>query len=459
MQKLNNKIFSVFAFAALLGITGCDSDNKTTTENPQTSPDTRVQIIHASPDAPKVDLVLDGNIIAEDVDYLQATPISPISVGSHTVGVKAILPDELTINAFDDVTADFAVETIYTILAVNNTANIEPLVLTRSDNGVSNGNVRLQIVHAAPNAPMVDVYATAPGADLAQSAPLVTAEFKGSLDATEVAAGDYQIRITLAGDPQTVVYDSGTQTLPSGGDFVVAAVTNTGPGSHPVNLVLVNTQGQVTPILHADTPAAVRVVHASPDAPAVDVIANDNFQAPLITNLAYAEYAGYVDLSPANYNVKVVPNGEMTPVVIDADLNIMAGYAYNVIATNNLASISPLVLTANNRRIATEAKLRIIHASPTASDVDLYLVAPNADISDIEPTLAGVPFLADTNFLSITPGSYDVVVTPAGTKDIAIGPLNVNLSASGIYSVIARDNAGGGAPLGVILLDDFAVTQ
>ncbi len=460
MQKLKNKFLTMLALTVLLGLTACNSDDKKSTpETPQTSPDTRVQIIHASPDAPKVDLIVDGNAVAEDVDYLQATPLNVVSVGSHTVGVKAILPDGSTVDAFDDVTADFAVDTIHTILAVNNTDAIEPLVLTRSDSGVTSGNVRLQVVHAAPDAPMVDIYATVPNADLSQSAPIVTAEFKGSLDATEIVAGDYQIRITPAGDPETVVYDSGPQTLASGGDFIVAAVTNTGPGSHPVNLVLVNPQGQVIPLLHVATPAEVRVVHASPDAPAVDVIADDNFQAPLVDNLEYAEYAGYVDLAPADYNLKVVPNGELAPVVIDADLSLMAGLSYNVIAANLLESIEPLVLTADNRRIATEAKLRIVHASPAAGNVDVYLVAPNSDITEITPTLADVPFLADTDFLSILPGSYDVVITPTGSKDAAIGPLNVTLNALGIYSAIAIDNVGGGAPLGVILLDDFTLTQ
>lgn len=445
---------------AFLGMAGCssnDNDNDDVVTPPAPVAMTKIQVIHASPDAPKVDLILDGAEIAGDVDYKQATAVTEIPAGSHTAEVKAILPDGTTIDAFAAVTADLAQDIIYSVLAVNNTENLEALILTRPDTSVTAGNARVQIVHAAPQAPMVDIYVTEPEADLVQSSALATASFKDSLDAVEVSAGDYQVRITLAGDSDTVVYDSGTITLPNGADYLIAAVENTGSGDQPVNLLLASPSGAIE-LLDAATPTAVRVIHGSADAPAVDIVANDNFDAPLIEDLAFTEFVGYVDLAADMYNVKVVPTGSATPVVIDADLDLAAGIFYNVLATDNLATIQPLVFTADNRRIATEAKLRIIHGSPTASNVDIYLVPPGTDISTVSPTLTDVPFLADTDFLSVTAGSYDVVVTGVGSNDAAIGPATVTLDNSGIYTVIARDAEGGGAPLGLILLDDFVAT-
>ncbi|MET1254853.1 DUF4397 domain-containing protein [Aliikangiella maris] len=455
MKKLTQKLVNALALLAIIGLTACSSDNDSVKQNEQPSPSTRLQIVHASPDAPLVNILADDSVVAENVDYLQATPYNSITVGSHTLAVKALLADETQIDAFAPVSVDLAAETIYTVLAVNNVAAIEPLVLTRPDTGVTTGKVRLQLVHAAANAPMVDIYLTTPGADLTQQSPLVTAEFKQSLDATEIDPGEYQVRITPAGDAQTIVYDSGSKMLNAGGDYLVAAVTNVGPGSHPVNLIAVNPQGQTLPWLHSETPAAVRVVHASPDAPAVDVVANDNFDAPLIENLAYTEFAGYVMLPAADYNIKVTPTGAQAPVVIDADLSLMAGESYNVIAANVLASIEPLVLTADNRRIATEAKLRLVHASPAAGNVDIYIVAPGADITDLTPALSDVALTADSGFVSLLPGDYDVILTVAGSKDIALGPVSVTLNGAGIYTAIARDAAGGGLPAGLILLDDF----
>ncbi|MDX1475020.1 MAG: DUF4397 domain-containing protein, partial [Reinekea sp.] len=92
---------------------------------------------------------------------------------------------------------------------------------------------------------------------------------------------------------------------------------------------------------------------------------------------------------------------------------------------------------------------------PAAGAVDIYLVAPGTDINDVEPALSNVPFKAETGYLSVAGGDYDVVVTPTGSKTAAIGPAAVTLSNGGIYTIIARDNVGGGVPLNVILADDF----
>ncbi len=452
------KKLTPWMLVAFLGMVGCssDSDNdQDEVEPPAPVAMTKIQVVHASPDAPLVDLILDGTEIAADVDYKQATAVAEIEAGTHTAEVKAILPDGTTVDGFDPVTADLTQDLIYSVLAVNDTENLEPLILTRPDQAVAATDTRVQIVHAAPQAPMVDVYVTEPDADLSQSSALVTAEFKDSLDATTVTAGDYQIRITLAGDSDSVVYDSGSIALAGGADLLVAAVENTGPGEQPVNLLIVDANG-ASELLDAATPAELRVVHASADAPAVDIVANNNFEAPLIEDLAFTEFAGYVDLAADSYNVKVVAAGTET-AVIDSDLELAAGTAYNVIAANELASIEPLVLTADNRRVATESKLRIVHASPTAANVDIYLVEVGTDITTVTPTLADVAFLADTDFLSVAPGTYEVIVTATGSTDAAIGPLTISLDAAGIYTAIARDGEGGGAPLGLILLDDFVV--
>ncbi len=50
--------------------------------------------------------------------------------------------------------------------------------------------------------------------------------------------------------------------------------------------------------------AMVRVIHASPDAPAVDIYA-EGVAAPLITDLAYGETSAYLDLDPGTYNIQI----------------------------------------------------------------------------------------------------------------------------------------------------------
>jgi hypothetical protein len=154
--------------------------------------------------------------------------------------------------------------------------------------------------------------------------------------------------------------------------------------------------------------------------------------------------------------VQVTSAGNPGTVVINAPLTLNAGTQYSVYAVGTLATIAPLVTTDDRRRLATQAKVRIIHGSPTAGNVDIYLTAPGTGIATATPILTSVPFKADTGFLSVAAGSYDVTVTPTGTKTAAIGPATITVTNNGVYTAVARDNAGGGLPLGLILLDDFA---
>ncbi|WMS88225.1 DUF4397 domain-containing protein [Pleionea litopenaei] len=435
-----------------------DDDNDNATETP--TPMAKVQVLHTSPDAPMVDVYAGGSLLLEDFDYATASERLDVPAGTLNVDVQGILPDGTTPSVIGPVDLTLSEDLLYSVLAIDSVSDIDALVVTRSTTAVSSGNFRAQVVHAAPDAPMVDVYVTAPGADLATEAALGTFEFQGSLGPVEAPAGDYQVRVTLAGDPATVVFDSGTIALTDGMDLTIAAIENTLTGDAPINLLVATASGSLV-IQDSAAPADLRVVHASPNAPAVDVIVNDG-QTPLVSNLAYPDATGFVSVDPATYNVKVAATGTTTPV-INADLTLEQGATYSVLAVNDLDSIEALVLNSDRRRVATETKIQVIHGAPSAGTVDIYVTAQGADITNLDPAISGFEFKATTDgFLSLPAGDYDITVTATGTKTTAIGPLSVTLSASGLYTVIARDaarpNEGDAAtPFGVILLDDFGV--
>jgi trimeric autotransporter adhesin len=71
------------------------------------------------------------------------------------------------------------------------------------------------------------------------------------------------------------------------------------------------------------------------------------------------------------------------------------------------------------------------------------------------PTYEAMPFARDTGFVSYLQGSYDLTVTPAGSKTPIIGPVSVTLQDGGVYTAVARDGPGGGAPYGLTELDSF----
>ncbi|WP_028117436.1 DUF4397 domain-containing protein [Ferrimonas senticii] len=416
------------------------------------TPTTEIRVLHASSDAPKVNIGVNGANALEGVDYLTGSAFIELDSASYSINVDAILPDGSTTTVIGPADFNLEADTEYSVIAVGNVADgtLEPLVLARADEDFGAGNIRLQVLHAASQAPTVDIYVTAPGADLTTSEPTLSGvPFKANSDLLEVAAGEYQIRITAEGS-KDAVFDTGTLTLEAGTDLLLAAVNNTLTGSSPVAVVAWSDEGTVT-ITDVNAGSELRVVHASPDAPEVNVLANGN---AILTNVPYPVASGYLNVPAGDYNVQVEPAAAPGTFVIDADVTLDINTAYTVLAINELAEIAPWVVTDDRRRIATEAGLRLLHASPSAGNVDIYVGSDN-DISDETPAFSDVPIMAETGRVPLAAGTYFVTVTPTGSQDAAIGPLELTLEAGKLYTAIARDQAGGGTPLGVILLDDL----
>ncbi|MDJ0928272.1 MAG: DUF4397 domain-containing protein [Gammaproteobacteria bacterium] len=427
-----------------------------------------IRVVHASADAPAVNVLVNNDEILSNVEFKQGSGILNLAEDTYDIAVEAIIPGgNATVINLPDTPLDE--DTDYTVLAIGNTSDLlangprplQALVLANPDTEVSAGSARAQVVHASPAAPEVRVFVTAPGADLATATPLGDFSFGENLGPVEVPADTYQIRVTLPFTPPAapvVVYDAGNVPLGDGDDVVVVAVNNTNAGDAPISL-LVLAGDAVLELLDVGTPANVRAVHASPDTVPVDVIVENDFANPLVADLAFPDFSGYAAPPAGTYNVKVVDAATQSVNPLELDLTLEAGLQYSVIAAgffNDLQTDS-LVLVDDNRRIATEGRVRIVHASPSAGPVDIYVVAPGTDILTATPAFENVFFGADTGYVSLAPGSYDLAVTPAGDPDtVAIGaPIQVN--ATGIYTAIARDAAGGGTPLGVIELDDLII--
>jgi len=198
----------------------------------------------------------------------------------------------------------------------------------------------------------------------------------------------------------------------------------------------------------------LRMVDASPNAPNIDVLVDGKM---VVTNAAYESASNYLTFQSGTRRVEVRVAGTTTPDLIDTKPSLSGHKDYTFLAANFVASITPVVLTDDNSAPASgQVKVRLIQASPTAAGVDVYLVAPGTDITTVSPTVTNLAFEAATPYQSVAAGSYEVFVTPTGTKTIEFDSGALTLNAGQIRTGITLDNAGGGTtPLGafVVLAD------
>ena len=207
----------------------------------------------------------------------------------------------------------------------------------------------------------------------------------------------------------------------------------------------------VAPTFAADK-AKVRALHASPDAPAVDVYVND---AKVLSSVTFRTLSDYLPLDAGTYTVTIKAAGTDTAVA-SIDASVEAGKEYTIAAIGKLAAIKLTAFVDDGVVDPAAAKLRVVHLSPDTGAVDVAL----AGQAPADAPVKNLAYPDATGYLSLPAGSYDFVVRPTGTDTVALSLPGTALKADTNYTVFAVGLSAADAPadqkLGVVVGVDAA---
>lgn len=201
----------------------------------------------------------------------------------------------------------------------------------------------------------------------------------------------------------------------------------------------------------ADT-GRVRVMHASPDAPAVDIFVDG---AKAVTALAFPANTPYVSLPAGGHNVKVFvspSNGSGAPA-LEANIEVAAGKDYTILAVGQLSKgtlgLFPIE-DDNSTPAAGKAHVRLIHASPDAPPVNVAVSGTDTNV------FTGVAYRSFSPYVPVPAGTYnlDVKVNSSGATVLSIPGLK--LDSQTVYTAVAVGLAGNGTLKVVPLVDSAA---
>jgi hypothetical protein len=176
------------------------------------------------------------------------------------------------------------------------------------------------------------------------------------------------------------------------------------------------------------------------------------------TAIGFAQTATYHSSSSGNHKFDVFPNGNTTNAIASDTVNLASGDT--TILLQNTAPNSSFILkpyTDDNTAPTTgNAKLRIIHSSFSANAVDVYIVTQGTGIGGLSPSIGNVTFQNATNYQVLATGSYDVIMTVAGTQNILNAlTFSLTLTAGQIRTLVVVDSSFGGGPFGIVQLNDL----
>ncbi|CEJ73234.1 Uncharacterised protein [[Clostridium] sordellii] len=183
------------------------------------------------------------------------------------------------------------------------------------------GNSIVRVFHASPNAPGVDVY-------IDNVLTLSDLKFTNLSDYTYLEEGLHKIDIHPAGDANTIVL-SKMVDVPDDRIFTIAAVGNL----NDLELMLIEDDIDEIP---STKEATFRVVHLSPNAPKVDVLANGN---SIFENLGFKGNTDYIKVPSNSYDIDVV-SSDSKDKVLSNKINLKANRIYTIYVVGNPPNLS-----------------------------------------------------------------------------------------------------------------------
>ena len=155
----------------------------------------------------------------------------------------------------------------------------------------------------------------------------------------------------------------------------------------------------------------LRILHASPKSPAVDVYINDMLK---FKNLTYKTFTDYIEVISGNYNVKLYAAGSKTMPVLNKNIFVPPEKIYTVAAIGLLPNID--ILPIPEPKIdgrEDKAYVKFAHLSPNTPAVDIAL--PDGTI-----LFKNISYKQFTDYIEVSPGTYTLEARPTGTATTAL---------------------------------------
>jgi PGF-CTERM protein len=178
----------------------------------------------------------------------------------------------------------------------------------------------------------------------------------------------------------------------------------------------------------------LRVVHASPDAPNVDVYVDGD---AVLEDVEFGAVSEYLELPPDTYQIEVTAAGDADTSVFDEEVEVGEG-DYTALAIGELAedSETPFEVEVleddNSPTNEGEARVRAVHASPDAPNVDITVESTG------DALFEDVGF-GDAAYVSVPEGEYTLEIRAAqdDNQGDVVTTFDLDAEAGAVYSAFA----------------------
>ncbi len=330
-------------------------------------PMARLRVSHLSPNAPSVDVFLNGNPDAAvtDLEFEESTGFLGVPAGTYRVDIAptgaGINGSVLTVTGLDLEGGES-----YTAAAYNSLSSLSVLPLAEDFEG-TNGNLRLRAIHTAVGIGTVDIWSLPADADPVRLYDNLT--FGGVGDYLDIPAGTYTIGIDA---DQDATPDFVVALPPLGGDQVVNAFAVTDEEGNP--FLYAQFDDGATARLDGDS-SSLRVIHLVPGAPNVDALLNTTRR--VARDIEFVEGSDFEMVAASGYRFDVTPHNRTAhDAVLTVDpLMLETGNAYTAVAYMSSQGILGAAMVEDLSPVTGgQIRVRAAHFANGVGTVDIWSI-------------------------------------------------------------------------------------
>ena len=178
----------------------------------------------------------------------------------------------------------------------------------------------------------------------------------------------------------------------------------------------------------------VRLLNAMDGQSSVNMLLDNTSVASGVT---FGAASAYTSTSSGSRSLEVQSTGGST--LLNQSISLTNGSNNTVLATD--AGVN---LLADNKTTPSsgDIQIRVVNASNALGTADVYVIAPGTDISTVNPTVTGLTFRSASAYQTVAAGSYEIILTQSGSKNVIISSNALSFSAGQIRTVVSLDGNG-----------------
>jgi hypothetical protein len=420
--------------AALLG--GCAE-----TSLPEATGKGTINMINAMPASPSVAFLIEERVLGS-VGYKVAHGPQAFDDLTYNFNFEYLVPGGAgpirTATEFLDVVADNE----YTFVLTGSVTAPDVTLWERPQRDWDGTETVFEaaIAHLSPALGDVDVYFATTGTTPVLGEERAKLSFGERLPEIDLENGEYEFIITARDDPATILYQSGPVTYSARVSYVQAIFDADASITGNISVRSISTLGLSSELPDVNSMPTLRTLHAAFGTENIDIYRDNDFTAPIFSNLAFGETTGDLPVPAGTVDYTYTAVGNPGAIINDLNQLIPNGRRVSAFLIGMQGSeLSRITQVDDRRSVETHAKLRLVHGAANFDTLDLYLVDTGTDIADINPLAAGLTFGFVSDFGPTIPGDYDLILTLPGEKTFIAGPIRVDLVNGDVVELLILD--------------------